>query len=153
MIRFGSSTNHTNSNIRRNATGINFLQANRIFAQRSLNQLRLMNNTNMTNKNITNVDRITARFTNVTLLMTARRFNSTRNANQMIDTCTLVAGLCTINNNKVTPNSVIICTAQNLGTVTLGQGIAVSARTAGTSYSLTSGSLTDTSKVGCIVYG
>lgn len=75
----------------------------------------------------------------------------TEGSNAKMGTCTLVAGVCTISTTAVTANSRIFCTAQSLGTVTVGQGIAVSARTAGTSYAVTSGSAIDTSVVACMI--
>lgn len=72
-------------------------------------------------------------------------------SNAKMGTCTLVAGTCTFTTTAVTANSRIFCTAQSLGTVTAGQGIAVSARTAGTSYTVTSGSAIDTSVIACML--
>lgn len=68
-------------------------------------------------------------------------------SNATLGTCTLSAGACTVSTTKVTANSRIFLTAQALGTVTVGQGLAVSARTAGTSFTVTSGDPTDTSTV------
>jgi hypothetical protein len=64
---------------------------------------------------------------------------------------TLVAGTVTVSTTKVTAVSDIQLTAQNLGTITVPVGLAVSARTAGTSFEILSGSLTDTSIVSWII--
>lgn len=61
---------------------------------------------------------------------------------------TLVAGTVTVANTSVTATSVIQLTAQSLGTVTAAKALAVTARTAGTSFTITSSDNTDTSIVG-----
>lgn len=66
-------------------------------------------------------------------------------------TVTLVAGTATISTAAVTVNSRIFLTAQSLGTVTVGQGLAISARTAGTSFTIKSESATDTSVVAWLI--
>lgn len=89
---------------------------------------------------------------NITSNLTARgKVFFSNSTNNIMDRCTLSLGTCTISNTQVTAQTNIFCTAQTLGTVTVGQGIAVSARTAGTSYTVTSGSATDTSIVACIL--
>jgi len=75
-----------------------------------------------------------------------------KSADTGLDSCTLVAGACTISNKRVTAKTVIICTEQNLGTVTLPQGVGVTARTAGSQYTIKSSSATDTSWVACILF-
>lgn len=72
-------------------------------------------------------------------------------SNAKMGTCTLVAGACTVSTTAVTSSSRIFLTAQSLGTVTVGQGLAVSGRTAGTSFTVTSGAPTDTSTVAWII--
>lgn len=67
--------------------------------------------------------------------------------NATMGVVTLVAGTATVSTTKVTANSRIFLTAQSLGTVTLGQGLAVSARSAGTSFTILSQSAVDTSVV------
>ncbi len=67
------------------------------------------------------------------------------NAKQGI--ATLVAGTVTVANTSVTANSRIQLTAQSLGTVTTPQALAVTARTAATSFTITSAGNTDTSVV------
>ncbi len=65
---------------------------------------------------------------------------------------TLSSGTVVVSTTKVTANSRIFLTAQTLGTVTLGQGLAVSARTAGTSFTILSCSAIDTSTVSWIIF-
>lgn len=60
---------------------------------------------------------------------------------------TLVSGTVVVNTTKVTANSRIQLTAQNLGTITVPVGLAISARTAGTSFTILSGNLSDTSDI------
>ena len=60
---------------------------------------------------------------------------------------TLSAGTVTVANTSVTTNSRIFLTAQSLGTVSVPQALAVTARTAATSFTITSASVTDTSVV------
>jgi hypothetical protein len=62
-------------------------------------------------------------------------------------TATLVAGTVTVANTSVTATSRIFLTAQSLGTVTAPKALAVTARTAGTSFTITSADNTDTSVV------
>lgn len=71
--------------------------------------------------------------------------------NATMGTAVLVAGTVVVNTTKVTANSRIFLCAQSLGTVTVGQGLAISARTAGTSFTITSTSITDTSTVAWII--
>lgn len=62
-------------------------------------------------------------------------------------TATLVLGVAVVSNTNVTANSRIFLTVQSLGTVTAPKAIAVTARTASTSFTITSADLTDTSVV------
>ena len=62
-------------------------------------------------------------------------------------TATLSSGTVTVSNTAVTANSRIFLTAQSLGTVTAPKDLAVTARTAGTSFTITSSDATDTSVV------
>lgn len=62
-------------------------------------------------------------------------------------TVTLVAGAAVVANTSVTASSRIFLTAQSLGTVTAPKALAVTARTAGTSFTITSADATDTSVV------
>lgn len=60
----------------------------------------------------------------------------------------LVLGVKAVADPQVTANSVIILTTQVLGTVTAPKAVAVTARTPGTGFTITSADLTDTSTVG-----
>lgn len=60
---------------------------------------------------------------------------------------TLVAGTVVVPTTKVTATSRIQLTVQSLGTVTTPKAIGVTARTAGTSFTITSADATDTSVV------
>jgi len=60
---------------------------------------------------------------------------------------TLVAGTVTVSNTAVTANSRIFLTAQSLGTVTAPSALCISARTAGTSFTILASQNTDTSVV------
>lgn len=84
---------------------------------------------------------------NVVLATAGNELQIKEGINASMGIVTLVAGTATVSTTKVTSNSRIFLTAQSLGTVTVGQGLAVSARTAATSFVITSGTPTDTSVV------
>lgn len=69
--------------------------------------------------------------------------------NQRQGVATLVAGTVTVNNTAITANSRIFLTAQN-SSGTAGE-LSVSARTAGTSFTITSTSSTDTRQVAYLI--
>lgn len=69
--------------------------------------------------------------------------------NSLSQTCTLVAGTCTISNANITANSRIQCTGQSDGG-TPGF-LRVSTRSNGVSYTVTSSSVADTSLVACFI--
>lgn len=71
----------------------------------------------------------------------------TEGTNAKQGTATLVAGTKVVANTAVTANSRIFLTVQSLGTVTSPHALAVTARTAGTSFTITSADNTDTSTV------
>lgn len=64
---------------------------------------------------------------------------------------TLVAGALVVNTTKVTANSRIFVTVQALGGIAAPVGVAVTARTAGTSFTVTSASALDTSTFAWII--
>lgn len=68
-------------------------------------------------------------------------------ANARQGVTTLVLGTKVVANTSVTVNSRIFVGIQSLGTVTAPKAIAVSARTAGTSFTILSADLTDTSVI------
>jgi hypothetical protein len=72
-------------------------------------------------------------------------------SNATMGTATLSSGTVTVNTTKVTANSRIFLTIQSLGTVSVPKEIGVTARTAGTSFTITSADNTDTSVVSWII--
>lgn len=64
---------------------------------------------------------------------------------------TLVAGTVTVSTTKVTANSRIQLTPNTLGTVTVPQAVGVTARSAGTSFTITSADATDTSDIAWVI--
>lgn len=74
-------------------------------------------------------------------------FATKEGTNAKQGTATMVAGTVTVSNTSVTASSRIFLTAQSLGTVTAPKALAVTARTASTSFVITSADNTDTSVV------
>lgn len=72
-------------------------------------------------------------------------------SNATMGTATLVLGTATVNTTKVTANSRIFLCSESLGTITSPVAVAVTARTAGTSFTITSANLTDTSVIAWII--
>lgn len=72
-------------------------------------------------------------------------------ANAKMGTATLVLGTLVVSTTAVTANSRIFLTAQSLGTITVPAALAVSARTAATSFTILSSDLTDTSVVAWMI--
>lgn len=72
-------------------------------------------------------------------------------SNKTMGVATLVAGTVTVNTNVVTANSRIFLSVQSLGTVTVPTAVAVTARTAGTSFTITSANVLDTSVVAWMI--
>jgi hypothetical protein len=72
-------------------------------------------------------------------------------ANATAGVATLVAGTVVVSTTKVTANSIIILTPQILGTITRPVAVGVTARTAGTSFTITSQDVTDTSIIGWVI--
>lgn len=68
-------------------------------------------------------------------------------SNAKMGTAVLVAGTVTVSTTAVTSSSRIFLTTQSLGTVTAPMAIAVTARVAGTSFTITSSDNTDTSTI------
>lgn len=71
--------------------------------------------------------------------------------NATMGVATLVAGSVVVSTTKVTANSRIQITIQALGTVTVPTVIGVTARTAGTSFTITSADVVDTSTVAWMI--
>lgn len=64
----------------------------------------------------------------------------------------MVAGTVTVTNTLVAANSIILLTAAALGTVTAPKALAVTARSAGVSFTITSADNTDTSTVAWVMF-
>jgi hypothetical protein len=73
-------------------------------------------------------------------------------ANAKQGAATMVAGTVTVNTTAVTANSRIQLTVQALGTVAAPKAVAVTARTAATSFTITSEDATDTSVVAWTIF-
>lgn len=71
--------------------------------------------------------------------------------NAKIGTAVLAAGTVTVANTSVTANSRIFLTVQSLGTVAVATAIAVTAKVVGTSFTITSASVTDTSTIAWMI--
>jgi hypothetical protein len=71
--------------------------------------------------------------------------------NARLGTATLSSGAATVTTSAVTANSRIFLTPQNLSGVGTPQPIGVSARVAGTSFTITSASSSDTSTIGWMI--
>lgn len=84
---------------------------------------------------------------NLTLAAVGNGVAIKEGTNAAMGVATLVLGTVVVTNTRVTANSRIQLTAQTLGTVTVPQALAISARTAGTSFTILSSNLTDTSVV------
>lgn len=67
--------------------------------------------------------------------------------NATMGAATLSAGTVTVSTTKVTATSRIFLTIQSLGTVSAPKSIGVTARSAGTSFTITSEDITDTSVI------
>lgn len=72
--------------------------------------------------------------------------------NACMGVATLVAGSVVVSTTKVSANSRIVLTVQSLGTITVPVAIAVSARSAGTSFTILSASAIDTSVIGWQIF-
>lgn len=64
---------------------------------------------------------------------------------------TLVAGTATVNNTRVTDDSMIFLTVQELGTVATPKAVAITSRVDGASFTITSEDATDTSVVAWLI--
>lgn len=72
-------------------------------------------------------------------------------SNATMGTATLSGGTATVSTTKVTASSRIQLTTQSLGTVAVPMAIAVTGRSAGTSFTITSADVTDTSVVAWVI--
>jgi len=86
---------------------------------------------------------------NVTQEVRAQQLYVTNATNNGMDRCTLVSGVCTIANTRVTANTNIFCFEQTQGG-TVGS-IGISGRNAAVNYTVTSSNILDTSVVACLL--
>ncbi|MFI0406571.1 hypothetical protein [Actinomadura sp. 3N508] len=77
--------------------------------------------------------------------------NIKEGANARMGQATLAAGAATVATNQVGATSRIFLSVQELGTVAAPKAVAVTARVAGTSFTITSEDATDTSKVAWLI--
>lgn len=84
---------------------------------------------------------------NVSLGTAGNKLSIKEGTNASMGVATLVLGTVVVNTTLVSATSRIQLTAQSLGTVTVPSALAVSARTAGTSFTILASALTDTSVV------
>ena len=89
---------------------------------------------------------------NFALQIAGQSFRVKEGSNACMGTATLVAGTKTVSTTAVTANSRIMLTVQSLGTVGVPKAVGVTARTAGTSFTITSADATDTSVVAWIMF-
>lgn len=87
----------------------------------------------------------------IKLMVAGNGYYVKEGSNATMGTATLVAGTATVSTTKVTASSRIQLTVQSLGTVAVPKAIAVTARTAGTSFTITSADATDTSVVAWLI--
>ena len=73
-------------------------------------------------------------------------------SNATMGTATLVAGTVTVSTTKVTASSRILLTIQSLGTVAVPTTVGITARTAGTSFTITSANAVDTSVIAWMIF-
>lgn len=84
---------------------------------------------------------------NLSLTTAGNKLLIKEGSNASMGVATLAAGTVVVNNTLVTASSRIFLTIQSLGTVATPKAIGVTARTAGTSFTITSADATDTSVV------
>ena len=90
---------------------------------------------------------VTASAGNIIIGAASKGLEIKEGSNAKQGTATLSAGTVTVSNTSVTANSRIFLTVTSLGTVTTPKAVAVTGRTAGTSFTITSADNTDTSTV------
>lgn len=84
---------------------------------------------------------------NISLASIGSKLLIKEGTNASLGVATLTLGTVTVSNTLVTANSRIMLSIQSLGTVSLPTVVGVTARSAGTSFTITSASATDTSVV------
>jgi hypothetical protein len=98
--------------------------------------------------NVTIIKNYAAGFAgNISLVNAGNKIYIKEGTNASSGVATLTAGSVVVSTTSVTANSRIQLTIQSLGTVTVPKAIGVTARTAGTSFTITSADATDTSLI------
>lgn len=93
----------------------------------------------------------TAATNNLKIVTVGKGLYIKEGSNATMGVATLSSGTVVVSTTAVTANSRIFLTHQTLGTITVPVGLAVSARTASTSFTILSGNLTDTSVVAWMI--
>lgn len=88
---------------------------------------------------------------NLSVITAGKGLRVKEGSNATMGTATLSGGTATVNTTVVTANSRILLTAQSLGTIIVPAALAVSARSAGTSFTILSSDATDTSVVAWLI--
>ncbi len=88
---------------------------------------------------------------NLRINTAGKGINIKEGANARMGRSTLSSGTVVVSTNKVTANSEIFLTYQQLGTITAPVGLAISARTPGVSFTILSGNLIDTSIISWLI--
>lgn len=151
-IQFGGTSDTTN--IYRSAAGTLKTDGSLAIAPSGKTALALTNtgaNTGITLGGDTNLYRsaadVLATDDDLSLKTAGKGLQIKEGSNAKMGVATLVAGTVTVANTSVTANSRIFLTVQSLGTILLPAAVAVTARTASTSFTITSADVTDTSVV------
>lgn len=87
----------------------------------------------------------------VTVATAGKGLSIKEGSNAKMGVATLVGGAKVVATTAVTANSRILLTAQSLGTVTVPTALAVTDRTAATSFTITSANVVDTSVVAWLI--
>jgi len=117
--------------------------------------MRMRNNGNISVGAATNTYRFQVTGGEVACMTLGNGFRVAEGSNARMGTATLDGGstaTVVVSTTAVTANSRIFITGQTLGTITVGAGYSVSARTAGTSFTITSSATLDTSTVAWIIF-
>lgn len=100
----------------------------------------------------TNISAVTANLSGDLKLLTAgKKIFLTTGTNACAGTATLVAGAVTVSTTAVTASSLIFLEVQSLAGVSLPTAVAITARTAGVSFTITSASALDTSSIAWVI--
>jgi len=101
----------------------------------------------ISNAGVVSIGNATSIAGNLSLTTAGNKLQIKTGTNASIGTATLVAGTVTVNTTAVTANSAIFVTILTEGTITLPVAYDAQTRVAGTSFTITSADVTDTSIV------